>query len=157
MSFTGPSERADDAACRFIGQGGFMAEGIVTSSDAEFRAMLADVPVPLAQLALRARELIFDVLPQTVEVVWPAQRNAGYGTGPKKMSEQFVWLAPQSKHLVFGFYYGTELPAPEGLLEGTGRLMRHVKIRTAADLDNPGLRRLVEVSTTHRVPPPRTQ
>jgi hypothetical protein len=32
--------------------------------------------------------------------------------------------------------------------------MRHVKIRTDADLQNPELRRLVEVSTTHRVPPP---
>src|SRR3712207_2231418 len=102
-----------------------MAEGIVTTSDTEFRGMLADVPAPVAELALRARALIFDVLPQTVEVVWPQQRNAGYGSGPKKMTEQFSWLAPQSRHLVFGFYYGTELPAPEGLLEGTGRLMRH--------------------------------
>jgi hypothetical protein len=131
-----------------------MAEGIVTSSDAEFRGILTDTPGPLAQLALQARALIFDVLPQTVEVVWPSQKSAGYGTGPKKMSEQFVWLAPQTRHLVFGFYYGTELPAPEELLEGTGRLMRHVKIRTDADLQNPELRRLVEVSTTHRVPPP---
>jgi len=55
---------------------------------------------------------------------------------------------------VFGFYYGTELPAPEGLLEGSGRLMRHVKIRSDADLQNPELRRLLEVATTHRVPPP---
>jgi hypothetical protein len=55
--------------------------------------------------------------------------------------------------VVFGFYYATELPAPGGLLEGTGRLMRHVKIRTHADLENPALRQLVEVATTHRVPP----
>ena len=133
-----------------------MAEGIVTSSDAEFRAMLAESPDLVAQLAMQARALIFDVLPQTVEVVWPHQRIAGFGTGPKKMTEHFVWLAPHSKHVVLGFYYGSELPAPAGLLEGTGRLMRHVKIRAASDLANPELRRLVAVSTTHRVPPPRT-
>jgi hypothetical protein len=69
------------------------------------------------------------------------------------MTEQFCWLAPQTKHVVFGFYYGTELPAPKGLLEGTGQLMRHVKIRTKADLENPDLRRLVAAATTHRVPP----
>jgi hypothetical protein len=97
--------------------------------------------------------LIFEVLPQTVEVVWPRHRTAGYGTGPKKMTEQFCWLAPYDKHVVFGFYYGTELPVPEGLLEGSGLLMRHVKIRTRADLENPALRRLVEAATTHRVPP----
>ena len=132
-----------------------MAEGIVTSSDAEFRGILADSPEPIAELGLKARALIFDVQPQTVEVVWPLQRTAGYGTGPKKMTEQFIWLAPQTRHLVFGFYYGTELPAPAGLLDGTGRLMRHVKIRSDADLENPELRRLIEAATTHRVPPPQ--
>jgi hypothetical protein len=127
--------------------------GIVTSDSSVFEEIVAGSPKEIRELALACRALIFDLLPQTVEVVWPHQRSAGYGTGPKKMTEQFCWLAPQTKHVVFGFYYGTELPAPEGLLEGIGRLMRHVKIRTRADLENPALRRLVEVATTHRVPP----
>jgi hypothetical protein len=127
--------------------------GIVTGDSSVFEEMVAGSPAEIRELALASRALIFDVLPQTVEVVWPQQRTAGYGTGPKKMSEQFCWLAPYDEHVVFGFYYATELPAPEGLLEGTGRLMRHVKIRTRADLENPALRWLVEVATTHRVPP----
>ena len=129
------------------------AAGIVTGDSSVFEEMVADSPKPIRELALASRALIFDVLPQTVEVVWPQQRTAGYGTGPKKMTEQFCWLAPYQEHVVFGFYYATELPAPEGLLEGTGGLMRHAKIRTHADLENPALRRLVEVATTHRVPP----
>jgi Domain of unknown function (DU1801) len=127
--------------------------GIVTGDSSVFEEIVAGSPKEIRELALACRALIFDVLPQTVEVVWPHQRSAGYGTGPQKMTEQFCWLAPQTQHVVFGFYYGTDLPAPEGLLEGTGRLMRHVKIRTRADLENPALRRLVEVATTHRVPP----
>jgi hypothetical protein len=127
--------------------------GIVTGDSSVFEEIIAGFPKEIRELALASRTLIFDVLPQTVEVVWPTQRTAGYGTGPKKMSEQFCWLAPQARHIVFGFYYGTELPAPDGLLEGTGRLMRHVKIRSMADLENPDLRRLVEVATTHHVPP----
>ena len=129
------------------------AAGIVTGDSSVFEEIIAGFPKHIRDLALASRNLIFDVMPQTVEVVWPKQRTAGYGTGPKKMTEQFCWLAPQAKHVVFGFYYGTELPAPEGLLKGTGQLMRHVKIRSMADLENPDLRRLVEVATTHRVPP----
>jgi hypothetical protein len=129
------------------------AAGIVTGDSSVFEEIVADAPKEIRELALACRELIFEVLPQTVEVVWPRQRTAGYGTGPKKMTEQFCWLAPYDKHVVFGFYYGTELPVPEGLLEGSGLLMRHVKIRTRADLENPALRRLVEAATTHRVPP----
>jgi Domain of unknown function (DU1801) len=129
------------------------AAGIVTGDSSVFEEIVADAPKEIRELGLACRELIFEVLPQTVEVVWPRQRTAGYGTGPKKMTEQFCWLAPYDKHVVFGFYYGTELPVPEGLLEGSGLLMRHVKIRTRADLENPALRRLVEAATTHRVPP----
>jgi Domain of unknown function (DU1801) len=131
-----------------------MAEGIVTRDDSVFEEMVRASPATIADLARAARSLIFDVLPQTVEVVWPQQRTAGYGTGPKKMTEHFCWLAPHSKHLVFGFYYGSELPDPNNLLEGTGTLMRHVKVRSEQDLANPALRHLVERATTHRVPPP---
>ncbi len=131
------------------------AAGIVTSGPEPFTDMVASFPAPIPELALASRALILDVVPRAVEVVWPQQKTAGYGTGPKKMTEQFCWLAPYPKHVVFGFYYGTELPDPEGLLEGTGRLMRHVKIRRPEDLDRPALRDLVTAASTHRVPPPK--
>lgn len=134
-----------------------MAAGIVTEDDSVFAEMAAGSPQAVSALALASRSLIYEVLPEAVEVVWLRQRSAGYGTGPKKMTEQFCWLAPFTKHVVFGFYYGTELPDPEGLLEGTGNPMRHVKIRTSADLGNPALRSLVEAASTHRVPPARPQ
>ncbi|WP_210508351.1 DUF1801 domain-containing protein [Naasia sp. SYSU D00057] len=130
------------------------AAGVVTSGPSEFRAMVDEFAEPIPALALGSRALILDVFPRAVEVVWAQQRTAGYGTGPKKMTEQFCWLAPYPKHVVFGFYYATELPDPEGILEGTGRLMRHVKIRRPEDLDRPALRELVTLASTHRVPPP---
>jgi hypothetical protein len=132
-----------------------MSAGIVTTDDTAFASMVAAWPEPVRALAHAARAQIFDVLPQTVEVVWPQQRTAGYGTGPKKMTEHFCWLAPTAAHLVFGFYYGSELPDPDGLLAGTGKLMRHVKVRSAADLAAPGLRTLLSHAVRHRVPPPR--
>ena len=79
-----------------------VAEGIVTSDDGPFTDMVSGSPPEIRELALDARQLIFAVLPQTVEVVWPHQRTAGYGTGPKKMTEHFCWLAPFSRHLVLG-------------------------------------------------------
>ncbi len=47
------------------------------------------------------------------------------------------------KHVTFGFPFATSLPDPEGLLEGTGKNMRHVKLRTSQDLDKEGLRELI--------------
>jgi hypothetical protein len=54
---------------------------------------------------------------------------------------RFTWWG--KKHVTFGFPSATSLPDPEGLLEGTGKNMRHVKLRSAEDLEKKGLRDLV--------------
>jgi hypothetical protein len=46
-------------------------------------------------------------------------------------------------HVTFGFLRGTSLPDPEKLLEGTGKNLRHVKLRTVEDLKRPGVKRLI--------------
>ena len=120
-----------------------MGSGVITTDAAPFTAMVQAKSPALLEVALAARALLFEVYPETVEVVWADQGTAGYGTGPKKMTEQFVWLAPFSKHLVFGLYLGAQLPDPAGLLEGTGAKMRHVKVRTLDDVARPELRELV--------------
>ena len=78
----------------------------------------------------------------------------GYGVGPKKMSEHFCYLAVQRDHVNLGFNFGAELPDPEGLLAGPGKLLRHVKITSDKDLARPALRRLLEIATRHRMPTP---
>ena len=121
----------------------------------EFEQIIVDRPAATQDLARGARELIFDVLPETVEVVWTHQGTAGYGTGPKKMSEHFCYITLAERWIGLGFYYGAELDDPAGLLEGSGKLMRRVKIETLDRLEDPALRTLIDQATTHRVPPPR--
>ena len=43
-----------------------------------------------------------------------------------------------------GFFGGSELDDPRGLLEGTGRSMRHVKLRPGRDVDDRALTSLIE-------------
>jgi len=47
-------------------------------------------------------------------------------------------------HVNIGFFYGAMLPDPNGLLRGTGRFMRHVKLRLETAIDAAALRRLIE-------------
>jgi Domain of unknown function (DU1801) len=134
-----------------------VAEGIITTSDAEFRGILQGRSAVVAAIALAARRLVFDVLPQTVEVVWPTQRSSGYGTGPRKMSDQFAWILPYERHVAMGFPYGVELDDPAGLLQGTGAKIRNVRLESLDDVVRPELRRLLEVAIGHKVPPPSTE
>ncbi|HEX8229058.1 MAG TPA: DUF1801 domain-containing protein [Chloroflexia bacterium] len=121
-------------------------------SDEGFNEVLGDSTPKVRDLALQARELIRDVMPDVVEVPWPRQRLAGYGVGPKKMTEHFCYISVHKSHIDLGFNYGSELPDPEGLLQGTGKLFRHLKITTPEDLARPAVRRLLEAASTHRMP-----
>lgn len=47
------------------------------------------------------------------------------------------------KHVTFGFLRATALDDPGKLLEGTGKNLRHVKLRGTGDLRRPGLRKLI--------------
>src|SRR5207244_11170408 len=103
-------------------------------------------------LAYQLRQLVAQVMPQAVEVPWPKMRMASYGVGPKKKTEHFCYISAQRDDVNLGFYYGAELPDPEALLQGTGKLLRHVKIREAKALRSRALRQLLKVASTHRMP-----
>lgn len=134
-----------------------MAEGIITSTDTEYRGILAGRAGHVVEIGLAARRLIFDVLAQSIEVVWSTQRTAGYGTGPRKMSDQFAWILPYDRHVALAFPYGAELEDPAGLLKGTGARIRNVRLVTLDDVMRPELRQLIEAASAHRVPPPPTE
>ena len=47
------------------------------------------------------------------------------------------------EHVTFIFLRGAALADPEGLLEGTGKSVRHVKVRAVEDLKRPALKKLI--------------
>ncbi|MBK7650351.1 MAG: DUF1801 domain-containing protein [Flammeovirgaceae bacterium] len=106
----------------------------------------------MQEIARQTRNLIYRILPEVVEVVWVPQKNTGFGTGVKKKTEHFCWIMPATKHVNLGFNYGAELPDPANLLEGTGKLFRHIKIKSTEQLNNKDLINIIKYSTTYRVP-----
>lgn len=50
------------------------------------------------------------------------------------------------RHLDVGFFLGANLVDPAGMLEGSGRYMRHVKIRPGVAMDDESLRRLIRAA-----------
>lgn len=114
-----------------------------------FEQVIAAAPAEIQTLAHAARALLADVMPGITEVPWARQKIAGYGIGPKKMSQHFCYLAPFKGHLNLGFFYGADLPDPEGLLEGAGKELRHIKIRDAEQLESPAIRNLIVLASQH--------
>jgi hypothetical protein len=51
-------------------------------------------------------------------------------------------------HINVGFFRGAEIADPDGLLEGTGKFMRHVKLRPGHELNAAALTNLIEAAYT---------
>jgi hypothetical protein len=55
----------------------------------------------------------------------------------------FGYVNAYTSHAAVGFFHGAALADQKGLLEGSGKYMRHVKLRPGTDLDREALRELI--------------
>jgi hypothetical protein len=112
---------------------------------------LMDKAVPeMRPIAQRLREIVIQVDPHTVEVVRLGDNAATYGVGPKKMSEGYAYIMPFKNWVNLGFYQGAGLPDPAGTLEGSGKKLRHIKVRSLEDAEKLELRTLIEEALGER-------
>jgi len=58
----------------------------------------------------------------------------------------FGYVNAFTDHVNVGFFRGAELRDPAGLLEGTGKFMRHVKLRPGVTVDDVALGNLIRSS-----------
>ncbi len=55
----------------------------------------------------------------------------------------FAYVNAFKAHVNLGFFHGAELSDPEGLLEGTGKFMRHVKLAPGREVNAGALSQLI--------------
>lgn len=58
----------------------------------------------------------------------------------------FAYVNVFTSHVNVGFFHGAALPDPARLLQGTGRFMRHVKLKPESPTDPMCLTRLIETA-----------
>lgn len=58
----------------------------------------------------------------------------------------FGYVNVFTAHVNVGFFQGAGLPDPERLLQGTGKFMRHVKLRLDTPMNSAALSRLIELA-----------
>ena len=115
----------------------------VTVDDHLKRAPAAVRPIVLAarktitSVARRAEEIAYQSKPpKSPSAMWKLARYAVGGVN-------VVGLGTFAKHSTIFFYRGRELDDPGGLLQGSGRDSRFVTLRSAADAEEPAVRKLV--------------
>jgi hypothetical protein len=111
----------------------------------EINNFLATYDPSVRKIALKARKLIKATIPKSIEQLDLSSKIIAYGYD-RTYKGLVSAIAPQKTYVNLMFAKGASLPDPEKLLEGTGKLARHIKLRTVDDVDKPGVKALLETA-----------
>ena len=117
------------------------------SPEKQLAAFIAKFSPDVAKLIRAARRKMRMRLPHATELVYDNYNFFVIGYGPgEKPSEAIFSLAAQAKGVALCFLQGARLPDPNGVLRGSGNLVRNIRLESAATLDRPEVRALMKTA-----------
>ena len=87
----------------------------------------------LVEMFIELRNLVLQLAPGCFELVYHTHALTSVFSHSQKLSGAFCHIPVYTGHLNLGFNRGALLEDPEGLLQGTGKLIRHIPIRSRHD------------------------
>ena len=121
----------------------------------DLEPLLASHSEEVAAVFVALRALVREVVPDAAEALDLPDRLLAFGFGPAggvRMRGMAVALIPHTQHVNVQLADGADLPDPTGIVEGTGKRIRHVKCRERAEVRRPALRALVEAQAAWKRP-----
>ncbi|ASN03527.1 DUF1801 domain-containing protein [Virgibacillus necropolis] len=86
-----------------------------------------NLSAPIKEIAIRLREIVFETSPDI-------QEKIKWGMPSYIENGMVCYIQTAKNHVNFGFYFGAILTDRDSLLEGTGKKMRHIKIKKIEDI-----------------------
>ena len=122
----------------------------MSSDDALAFDRFLDARAPAVAEAARALRLtVLQAFPDAVETFDPADGLLAIGTGRSMRDFSFA-IIPHKAHVNLQLADGADLPNPDGRIEGTGKRVRHVKVRSVEDATAPWLRAAIAAQLAYR-------
>lgn len=111
---------------------------------AELDQIIAKQSPEMATLTRAVLAKLRPRFPGAVEMVYDKKRGMVVGFCPDDRASNVInSIGVYSKWINLYFFEGDSLPDPEGLLQGTGTIVRNIRINSAVDLDKPGVKALM--------------
>jgi hypothetical protein len=126
-------------------------EQIGTSSDVarEFEQLLDGHSPEVTTTAGALRAVLIEAYPEAVEHVDFGNKLLAVGKSMGMRDLAFA-IIPHSGHVNLQLADGVDLPDSTGLVEGTGKRIRHVKVRSVEAASSPALRAIVDAQVALR-------
>jgi hypothetical protein len=111
----------------------------------ELTNLLRRYEADVQSVAVALRSTVVEEIGPCHESIFPIKKwiSVLYSTTEKRMKDNICLIVVYRDHVNLMFPRGVDLKDPRGLLEGSGKAMRHVKMLSPADIDRPGVRALI--------------
>jgi hypothetical protein len=120
---------------------------VIRKPDPKLLEFLSRYEPGVRELLLAVRGIVLREIPSVSETVNDVAYAVTVGfTFSGRFKEAFCYVVAYPAHVNLGFPRGTELPDPERRLAGTGKLHRHLRVATRADLDDPALLQFIRLA-----------
>lgn len=107
-------------------------------------AIIAKQSPEMAKLTREVLAKLRSRFPGAVEMVYDKKRGMVVGFCPDDRASNVInSIGVYSNWINLYFFEGDSLPDPEGLLQGSGHTVRHIRLDSASDLDRPAIKALM--------------
>jgi hypothetical protein len=113
----------------------------------DLKKFLKPFPKEVRENALWLRDLVWDMYPQANELIYDNYNAVAFGWSiTERQQHTFcsVAVGRSSHNLHFGFYWGSEISDPKGILLGEGNQYRYILVKRREDLPLAYLKKLIK-------------
>src|SRR5207247_9310006 len=101
-------------------------------------------PTDVQPIFRRLRTLVMSEMPpQAREMLMLRHNHIAYSMS-ESVRDMVLYICPLTDYVRLGFYYGGRLNDLQHLLEGVGKRMRHIKVRSVEEANRTAVRRLLK-------------
>jgi hypothetical protein len=124
-----------------------LASSPAAESEKQVASFISKFDPPIARLLRACRAALRKRLPTAIEQVYDNYNflAIGYCT-TERTSDCLVSLAASAKGVALSFYHGADLADPQGVLVGSGRQNRFIRLESAASLGKPAVAALIDAA-----------
>jgi hypothetical protein len=119
----------------------------VTQAERRLERFIDRFSPEIAADARLALEKMRALVPGARELVYDNYNALAVGFGPnERASNAVVSIVIYPRYITLFFLRGASLPDPDGIFQGNGTVVRHVRLASASTLDEPAIRRAISLA-----------
>ena len=119
------------------------APDLTTAKEQMVDKLIESYPIQIKEIIETLRAVSKANMPDTYEFVYHNALNYKLSASP---GTWVCYISAQRNYVRLGFYFGANLYDPRRLLEGNGKRMRHIKVRTVVEAGSVELAELIRQS-----------